>query len=103
MATGLEQDVQELFRCKDDGTVAVHRWITDVRCHAFKGMAKVCRGGGLDDEDTPQWTREVIGGIWDHVLGDVEARKIMWKSTELLQVFGGEHRRTRSHHLHLCL
>ena len=48
---GLEEDVQEPFRHKDNGTVVVHKWITDVRHCAFKGMAKVCRDGGLEDQD----------------------------------------------------
>ena len=42
------------FRCKGDGTVVVHKWITGVRFNAIKGMAKVCRDGELEDEDMPQ-------------------------------------------------
>ena len=52
---GLEEDVREKFRCKDDGTKVVHRLIPDVRYNAFKGMAKVCRYGGLEAEDVAQW------------------------------------------------
>ena len=36
----LEDDVQKLFRFKDDGTVAVHRWITNVGYDACKGWQK---------------------------------------------------------------
>ena len=35
----VEEDVNELFRNMDDGTVAMHKWITDVRDHACKSMA----------------------------------------------------------------
>ena len=52
---GLEENVQELYRYKDHGTAVVLQ-ITDVRYSAFKGMAKVCRDVGLEDEDIPQRT-----------------------------------------------
>ena len=42
---GLEEDVQVLVCYKDDTTVVVHKWITDVRFNAFKGMTKVFRDG----------------------------------------------------------
>ena len=56
----------------------------------FKGMAKVCRDGKLEDEDMPQWTRKVIGNNGNQVLEDVEAcnvftKKIMWKGTDFLR------------------
>ena len=41
---GLDEEVQEPFRYKDDGTVEVHRWINDVHLNAFRGMAIVCSG-----------------------------------------------------------
>ena len=73
----------------------VHKWVTDVRCNAFKGIAKVCRGSGLEDEDMTQCTREVSGQSWDQGLEDLEARtvfstKIMWKSTDFLRHVKGE-------------
>ena len=40
---GLDADVQGLFRCKDGGTVEVHRWINDVQWNAFRGIASVQR------------------------------------------------------------
>ena len=32
----LEEDEQNLFRYRDDGTTAVHKWITDVLYDVFK-------------------------------------------------------------------
>ena len=55
---GLEDDVQDLFRHKDDGTVVVHTWITHVRLNA--SMAKVCRDVELEDEDMPHWRIESL-------------------------------------------
>ena len=52
-----DEDVQELFRYKDDGTVEVHRCINDVQWNAFRGLATVCRDGELGKEDVPAWTR----------------------------------------------
>ena len=40
-----------------------------------RAVAKVCRDVGLEDEGMIQWTRTVIGKIWDAVLEDVEARE----------------------------
>ena len=56
----LEEDVQELFRCEDDRTVVVRKWVTDVRISAFKGVAKVCGDGDLEDDNMPPWTRNVF-------------------------------------------
>ena len=58
-------------------------------------MAEVCRDGGLEDEDMPQSTRKVAGGMWGQVLEDVEARtvytkRIVWKSTDFLRHVLGE-------------
>ena len=38
----LDEDVQELFLYKDDGTIQVYRLINDVQCNAFRGIAKKC-------------------------------------------------------------
>ena len=35
---GLEEDVQNLFRHRDDGTVVVHKWIMDVQYGAMREM-----------------------------------------------------------------
>ena len=91
---GLEENVQGLFCYEDDGTVFRKR-ITAVRYLSFKGMAKVCRGGGLEDENMPQWSEKVIGQICNQVLGDVEARNvhttnIRWLSTKFLRHVIGE-------------
>ena len=51
------------FDCFGVSVLTVHKWITDARHNAFKGMAKVCWDGGLEDEDMPHWTRKVIGEI----------------------------------------
>ena len=53
---------QALLNYKDDGTVVVHKSITNVLVNAFKGMAKVCRDGVLEDEDMSQWTRGQLLG-----------------------------------------
>ena len=58
-------------------------------------MTKVCRYGGLEDEDMLQWTRTVVGKLWDQVIEEVEARNvfttnIMWKSTGFLRHVVGE-------------
>ena len=92
---GLQEDVQKLFRCKDDGKIVVLSWITDVPYDPLKGTAKVCREDGFEDEDIPQWTKKVIGTCRDQVLEDVEARNvypanIMWKSTDFLRHVTGE-------------
>ena len=39
---GLSEDGMELFRYKDDGTVEVHRWISDAQWNCFHGLAKRC-------------------------------------------------------------
>ena len=38
---GLEEDVQTLFRYEEDGTVGVHKWITEVPYDAFTGVVKL--------------------------------------------------------------
>ena len=40
---GLDEDLEELFLYKDDGTVEVHRCLDDVQWNAFRSNAKVCR------------------------------------------------------------
>ena len=44
---GLDEDLQELSRNRDDGAVEVHRWINDVQWNAFQGSAKVCSDSDL--------------------------------------------------------
>ena len=88
---GLDEDVQELFRYKDDGTVEVHGWISDVLWNFFSGQAQVCKDGELENEDMSVWTRKPIGKkIWQDVLEGVEAsnantKNIMQKSTYFLK------------------
>ena len=86
----LDEDVQELFfRYKDDGTIEVHRWISDIQWNFCRCPAKVCKHGELEKEDMPVWTRKAIGRIWQQVLEDVEAsnvytKSIIWKSPDFL-------------------
>ena len=37
---GFEEDVLKLFRCREDGTVAVRKRITQILCDFIKGIAK---------------------------------------------------------------
>ena len=83
---GLDEDVQELFRYKDDGTVEVRRWINNVQWNALRALPRVCRDGEFEKEDMSSWTRKVIERNWQQVLADVEAsnahtKSIMWTST----------------------
>ena len=53
---GLEDDASELFKFKDDGTVEVCNWVSDVPLKAFRGLATACKEGrsiiaSLDKED----------------------------------------------------
>ena len=55
-----KEDVQHLFRYEDDGIVEVRRWIMEVPCDAFGGLAKAFRGvskacqeGKLKEDDLP--------------------------------------------------
>ena len=87
---GLSEDVKELFRYKDDGTVEVRKWMSDVRWNYFHGVANVCKDVELEKEDMPAWTRRVTARIWQDVLEDVEANNaftkgIMWRSTDFLR------------------
>ena len=71
-------------------------------------MTKVCRYGGLEDEDMLQWTRTVVGKLWDQVLEEVEARNvfttnIMWKSAGFLShVVGQTEQRGTITFTHVC-
>ena len=56
-------------------------WITEVAYDTFRGLAKACKEDSLDEEDLPQWTKKVIGGIWTLVLEDDEARNVFMKSS----------------------
>ena len=86
----LEEDVQELFRYKDDGTV-VHKWITDVQCDAFHGMAKVCGEDGLEDANMPQWTKNVLGKYWKTWRrASSTPKKSTWKRADFLRHVAGE-------------
>ena len=42
----MEEIVQKLFRCKEDGTLEVRKWITEVPFDAFNSMAEVCKENG---------------------------------------------------------
>ena len=57
---GLDEDVQELFRCKDDGTVELYKWISDVQWILFHGEVNVCKDGEPEKEEMPAWTRKAI-------------------------------------------
>ena len=76
--------------------MVVHKWFTEDQCDALKGLAKVCREDGLEDEDLSQWTKKVTGNIiWKQVLEDVEVRNvftqnIMWKSLDFFVHVVGE-------------
>ena len=73
---GMSEDVQELFRYKDGGTVEVHKWVCDVQLHYFRGLPKVCKDGEPEKEAMPTRTRKAIGRIWQEVLEDVEAKRV---------------------------
>ena len=50
----------------------------------------MCRDGELGKEDVPAWTRNASEGIWQQVMGDVEASSMytknsMWKNTDVLR------------------
>ena len=49
----LEEDVQKLFRDKEDGEVEVHKWITEVPCDA-----KACKEGRREEEDLPDCNKD---------------------------------------------
>ena len=75
------------FRYKDDGTFEVHNWISNVQWNCFHGLAKLCKDGELEKEDTPAWTRKAIARIWQEALEDVEAsntnmNNIVWRKTQ---------------------
>ena len=56
---GLEENVQELLRYKEDGTVEVHKWVTEIPYDAFKGMAKGCKEHILEEEGLPTGQRQL--------------------------------------------
>ena len=41
----LDEDVQEMFTHKDDGTVEMRRWINDVRWNYYRGLSKMHKDG----------------------------------------------------------
>ena len=41
---GLQADVEALWHCREDGTVEVHKWITELPYHALRGLAQACKG-----------------------------------------------------------
>ena len=69
----LDDDVQGLFRYKDDGAVEVHKWVSDVQWNFFRGPTNVCKDGEREKEDMPALTKKAIGRLWQKVLEDVEA------------------------------
>ena len=78
---GLEEDVQKSLRFKEDGTVEVHKWITEVPCDSLRGLANTCKDGRLK-KHLPQWTNKVIGRSGSQVFEDNEARKLRVTSDE---------------------
>ena len=52
------EDLQKL-RCKADGTVEVHKWMTEVPGGAPKCLARACKDR-WEDEDLPQWTHTCL-------------------------------------------
>ena len=84
---GLEQHGEELFRCKDDGTVQVRKWITDVQYVAFQGLAKACMGrrtcAALDREGHWQNAGPGTGG-------NVCTTNTLWKRPVFLKHVLGE-------------
>ena len=71
---GLSEELQELLRYRHDGTCEVLKWVSDVQWHSFRGLAKVCKNGGLGNENMPEWTRKSIASIWKQVLAEAETR-----------------------------
>ena len=62
---GLQKHVQKLLRYKEDGTVEVHRRITEVPYDSIlKARATPRKEDRLEEEDLPQWTKKAVGPIW---------------------------------------
>ena len=75
---GFEEDVLGLLRCMEDGTVEVHRRITEVPYDAFKGLAKAREDCQLKEEEhLPRSGRTNQPSVWIIVessfLDDTEA------------------------------
>ena len=92
---GLEEGVQNLFRYKEEGTVEVHKWITELPYDALQDMTKVCKENQLEEEELLQWTKKVIRKIWIKALDDEEERNVyiksvMWRITVFLRHLVGE-------------
>ena len=68
--SSLEEDVQNFLRCQD-GTVEVHRWITEIPYDAFKRLAEASKKAGWRKK-TCRNGRKTIGNIWSQVLDDTE-------------------------------
>ena len=103
---GLDDDASEPFSFKDDGTVEVCNWVSDVPLKAFRGLATACGEGRFASETLPAWTKKIPTRMRVQVPEDDEARhdfmkSIMWKSTDILRPVIGE--TERSSHVHfLC-
>ena len=72
----LDANAQSLSRHKDDRTVLVRKWITDVRFNASKNMMRMSRDGKLEDEAVQQWKLNNLTAICNQKLGDVEMRNV---------------------------
>ena len=98
---GLEEDVRALLLHREDGTVEVHKWTSEVPHHAFWCSAQACEDERQENEDLPRWTKKATVKVWSEMLEDHEARNdfmksIMWMSTDFLKHVVGkvEERRT---------
>ena len=103
---GLDDDASELFSFKDDGTVEVCKWVSDVPLKAFRGLANACEEERFAEETVPAGTQKIPTRMRVQVSEDDAARhdftkSIMWKSTDILRPVIGETERSRHVHF-LC-
>ena len=82
--------VQWLLRYRHDGTVEVHKWVSEIRWKSLQELAFVCKEGSLENEDMPRWTKKANTKLWQEVLNDVGrgnafTKSIMWRSTDFLR------------------
>ena len=57
------EDVQELLRYRDDGTVEVQKWISDIQWNIFWCLAKVRKEAELENKDVLAWTKKAVEKI----------------------------------------
>ena len=103
---GLDDDASELFSFKDDGTVEVCKWVSDVPLKAFRGLANACEEERFAEETVPAGTQKIPTRMRVQVSEDDEAphdfmKSIMWNGTDFLRPVTGEVGRTRQDHF-LC-